>query len=97
MTIKMLQNARNWAEKHQKFASGWGSDPDPSGDGSPPDPLNFLKSPPSQIPGYATDKDWTVKDEDEDKDKDLTLKDKDKDKDLTLKARIRTRTRTYLV
>ena len=30
MTIAMLQNARNWATKHQKFASGWGSAPDPA-------------------------------------------------------------------
>ena len=43
MTIEMLQNARNWATKHQKFASGWargwGSAPDPAGGLCLPDPL----------------------------------------------------------
>ena len=31
MTIEILQNARNWAAKHQKFASGWGNASDPAG------------------------------------------------------------------
>ena len=52
MTIEMLQNARNWAAKHQKFASGWGSAPDPAGGLPSPDPLKW--PPPSQILGYAT-------------------------------------------
>ena len=41
MTIKMLQNARNWAAKHQKFACGWVSTPDPVGDFRSPDPLKW--------------------------------------------------------
>ena len=41
MTIEMLQNARNWAEKHQKFACGWGSAPDPAGGLKSPDPLKW--------------------------------------------------------
>ena len=43
MTIEMLQNARNWATKHHKFASGRGSAPDPAGGLRPPD---SLKRPP---------------------------------------------------
>ena len=52
MTIEMLQNARNWAAKHQKLASGWGSAPDPAGGLPFPRPAEMTS--PSQIPGYAT-------------------------------------------
>ena len=51
MTIEMLQDARNWATKHQKFASGWGSAADPAGELLSPRPpemaplLQFLGTP----------------------------------------------------
>ena len=58
MTIEMLQNARNWSAKHNKFASGWGSAPDPAEGLSSPRPpemaplLKILGTPLLRINSY---------------------------------------------
>ena len=54
----MLQNARNWATKHQKFAieAVWSSALDPAGGlPSPRTPWNPGMHPPSINPEYATE------------------------------------------
>ena len=45
MTIEMLKNARNWATKHQKVASDWGSAPDPAETPEMAPLLKFLGTP----------------------------------------------------